>query len=44
MFEVTVVCLQDAFAIEYSDNGSNHRTKEAIVMHWFEYISNCKGV
>lgn len=44
LFNVTVVYLQDAFAIQYSDNGSNKRTQEeAIVFHWFEYISNCEG-
>ena len=44
LFNVTPNCLQDAFMIDYSDNGSNNRTKEeAIVYFWFEYISNCKG-
>lgn len=44
LFDVTVEFLEDQFSIQYSHNGSNNRTKEeAIVMHWFEYISNCKG-
>lgn len=44
MFDVTVEYLQEAFAIQFSDNGSNKRTKEeAIIFHWLEYISDCKG-
>ena len=44
LFNVTLGYLQDAFAIQYSDNGSNKRTQEeAIEFHWFEYISNCEG-
>ena len=44
IFDVTVSYLQDSFAIKYSDNGSNSRTKEeAIIFHWLEYISNCNG-
>lgn len=44
-FDVTVDYVQDVFAIQYSDNGSNIRTKEeAIVFHWFEYISNSRGI
>ncbi len=43
-FDVTVPYLQEAFVILYSPNGSNNRTKEeAILLHWFEYISNCYG-
>ena len=43
-FNVTVNYLQEAFAIHYSDSGSNKRTKEeTIVFHWLEYITNCKG-
>ena len=45
LFDITLEYLQDAFIIQYSLNGSNNRTKEeAIVMHWFEYIYNCKGM
>ena len=44
MFNVSVEYLQDMFVIQYSDNGSNNRTKEeAVVLFWFEYITNCKG-
>jgi len=44
-FNCTVEHLTDAFAITYSDNGSNDRTKEeAIVYYWYEYISECSGV
>lgn len=44
LFDVTVKYLQDSFVIQYSDNGSNDRTKEeAVMLFWFEYISNCKG-
>lgn len=44
VFDVTVSYLQESFAIQYSDNGSNNRTKEeAIIFHWLEYISNCNG-
>ena len=45
LFNVTLEYLQDSFAIQYSDNGSNNRTKEeAIILQWFEYISRCKGI
>ena len=45
VFDVTVSYLQDSFAIQYSDNGSNNSTKEeAIIFHWLEYVSNCNGV
>ena len=43
-FNVGVEHLSDAFAVTYSDNGSNNRTKEeAIVYFWYEYISECSG-
>ena len=45
LFDVTVEYLLDAFVIRYSLDKSNNRTKEeAISIHWFEYISNCKGI
>jgi len=41
-FDVTPKFLCDAFAIQYSPNGSNCRTKEeALVMMFFEYITDC---
>ena len=44
VFDVTVSYLQDSFAVQYSDNGSNNRTKEeAIIFHWLEYVSSCSG-
>ena len=44
-FDCTVEHLTDAFAVTYSDNGSNDRTKEeAIVYFWYEYISECSGM
>ena len=37
---VTVSYLQDSFAIQYSDNGSNNRTKEeAVIFHWTSQIA-----
>ena len=43
-FSVTPAYLSDIFVIQYSDNGSNNRTKEeAIMFFWFEYISECQG-
>lgn len=45
LFDVTLEYLQDSFVFDYSPNGSNNRTKEeAIVIHWLEYVSNCKGI
>ena len=42
-FNVSVSCLQEMFAIRYSENGSNDRTKEeAVIMYWMEYIENCE--
>ena len=42
LFVVTPEYLCDSFVIEYSDNGSNKRTKEeAIIMYWYEYIEQC---
>ena len=44
VFEVTTDYLQEAFVIDYSPNGSNKRTsEEAIVLHWMEYLEECKG-
>ena len=44
-FNVRVEHLTDAFAVTYSENGANNRTKEeAIVYFWYEYISECSGV
>ena len=44
LFDVSVEYLQDAFAVNYSPNGSNYRTKEeAVMVMWLEYISNCNG-
>ena len=44
LFDVSAQYLQDAFAVNYSPNGSNNRTKEESVMvMWLEYISNCNG-
>ena len=44
-FDVTPSYLMDMFVIKYSDSGSNHRTKEeAVVMLWFDYISDCQGI
>ena len=44
IFYVTAEFVQDSFAIDYSDNGTNSRTKEeAIILFWLEYISNCKS-
>ena len=45
MFDVTPKYLCDSFAVQYSDNGSNNRTKEeAIVFYWYEYVSECDNV
>lgn len=42
VFDVTPKYLRESFMPCYSPNGSNKRTKEeAIVYHWFEYISEC---
>ena len=44
LFDVTPKYLKDAFAVNYSPNGSNWRTKEeAIIYFWFEYITECAG-
>ena len=41
-FNVTTDYLCDAFVIQYSDNGSNNRTKEeAIIFMWYDYITDC---
>ena len=41
-FDVTADYLCDAFAIQYSDNGCNNRTKEeAIIFMWYDYITDC---
>jgi len=41
-FTVTPQFLCDAFVVQYSPNGSNSRTKEeALVMMFFEYITDC---
>ena len=41
-FNVTADYLCDAFVIQYSDNGSNNRTKEeAIIFMWYDYITDC---
>lgn len=41
-FNVTADYLCDAFVIQYSDNGSNKRTKEeAIIFMWYDYITDC---
>ena len=38
-FNVTPQYLCDAFAVQYSINGSNNRTKEeAVVFMWYDYI------
>ena len=40
-FNVTPQYLCDAFAVQYSTNGSNNRTKEeAIVFMWYDYIAD----
>ena len=45
VFDVTPKYLCDSFAVQYSDNGSNNRTKEeAIVFYWYEYVSECDNV
>lgn len=39
---LTADYLCDAFVIQYSDNGSNNRTKEeAIIFMWYDYITDC---
>ena len=44
-FDVTAEYLQESFIALYSDNGSNDRTlEEAIVMHWVDYLDECKGM
>lgn len=44
VFDITAEYLQETFAIQYADNGSNKRTQEeAIIMHWTEYLDECKG-
>ncbi len=44
-FDITVDHIADSFAVAYSDNGSNDRTKEeAIVFFWYEYISEVSGM
>ena len=41
-FNVTPKFLCDAFAIQYSPNGSNSRIKEeALVLMFYEYITDC---
>ena len=43
-FEVTAAFFLDCFAINYSPQGSNNRTKEeAIILNWNEYVSECTG-
>ena len=43
-FEVTPNFICDSYVVTYSDQGSNNRTKEeAIILHWFEYVKDCKG-
>ena len=45
VFDVTPKYLCDSFAVQYSDNGSNNRTKEeAIVFYWYEYVLECDNV
>ena len=42
VFDVTPKYLCDEFAIQYSPNGSNTRTSEqAVVMLWFDYVTDC---
>ena len=42
VFDVTPQYLCDEVAVQYSDNGSNKRTKEeAIIFFWYEYVSEC---
>ena len=42
MFKVTAKYLCDSFAIHYSDNGTNHRTREeAVVYFWYVYVTEC---
>ncbi len=44
LFEVTTEFFIDAFAVEYSHQGSNKRTsEEAVILHWNEYLSDCHG-
>ncbi len=43
-FDVTIEDLTESFAVLYSENGSNNRTKEeAIVYFWYEYITESAG-
>ena len=43
-FDVTPSFILDSFSIQYSHEGSNNRTKEeAIVIYWFEYVTDCRG-
>ena len=43
-FDVTPEYLLERLVIDYSDNGSNNRTKEeAIVCWWSEYVTDCNG-
>lgn len=42
VFIATPQHLCDSFVVNYFDNGSNRRTKEeAIIMFWYEYITEC---
>lgn len=43
-YDVTSDYLCDAFAIHYSERGSNDRTKEeALIFYWYQYILECQG-
>ena len=43
-FDITSDYLLEAFAIQYSEQGSNKRTtEEAIILHWTDYIMECSG-